>query len=266
MKDMHDDEFDRGLQHDLKTMSRRGLLRWIGGAGLFGLAAGCVDRNMASVDPDAPTGTGSCAVITEETQGPYPGDGSNGANALSQSGIVRADIRSSVGTASGVATGVPLTVRLKLVNTKSSCAALAGYAIYIWHCDALGRYSMYSSGVTAENYLRGVQVTDASGEVSFTTVIPVCYPGRWPHIHFEIYPAVPTSSTTKLKTSQLAIPEATCRAVYATSGYTNSLSSLNGISLSSDNVFSDGVANQLPDVTGDTSSGYVAVLNVGINV
>jgi hypothetical protein len=84
-----------------------------------------------------------------ETGGPYPGDGTNGPNVLVQTGIVRSDIRSSFGT-SGTTTapGVPLTVTLQLVNTNANCAPLVGYVVYLWHCDASGRYSMYSAGVT----------------------------------------------------------------------------------------------------------------------
>ena len=115
-----------------------------------------------------------------------PGDGSNGPNALALSGIVRSDIRASLGASSAVATGVPLTITLTLVDPVSSCAPVVGAAVYLWHCDALGRYSLYSSGVTAESWLRGVQATDAAGQVRRTTIFPGCYSGRWPHVHFGI--------------------------------------------------------------------------------
>ena len=179
---------------------------------------------------------------------------------------MRSDIRSSLAGASGVAGGVPLTVQLTLVNANASCADLSGYAIYLWHCDREGRYSMYSSGVTAENYLRGVQATDANGVASFTTIFPGCYAGRVPHIHFEVYRslATATASTSKIKTSQLAFPVASCQAVYATTGYSASVSNLAQISFATDNVFSDGTSLQLTTVTGDTTSGYVAALQVGI--
>src|SRR6185312_14870599 len=101
--------------------------------------------------------------IPEETAGPYPGDGSNGPDVLTQSGIVRSDIRSSFGTASRVAQGVPLTINLTIVDTAKGCGAYAGAAVYLWHCDRDGAYSLYSPGVTAENYLRGVQAADGTG-------------------------------------------------------------------------------------------------------
>ncbi|PTT86090.1 intradiol ring-cleavage dioxygenase, partial [Pelomonas sp. HMWF004] len=149
----------------------------------------------------------------------------------------------------------------------ASCADLAGYAIYVWHCDAQGRYSMYSSGATAENYLRGVQSTGSDGTASFTTVYPGCYPGRMPHIHFEIYRNANTASSwsNKLKTSQLAFPTDVSSAVYATSGYGNSAANASAISFTSDSVFRDGVTLQLATLTGSVSAGYVARLTVGIS-
>jgi len=39
--------------------------------------------------------------LHRETQGPFPGDGSNSANVLNQTGVVRSDIRSSFAGLSG---------------------------------------------------------------------------------------------------------------------------------------------------------------------
>src|SRR5262245_43821570 len=125
-----------------EVAGRRRLLRSLGAAAL-----------LAAVPKAA---WSACSVIPSETGGPYPGDGTNGPNVLTQSGIVRADIRPSFGSAgTTVATGTLLTVALQVVNTNDNCAPLAGYAVYLWHCDKNGGYSMYSSGVTGQNYLRG---------------------------------------------------------------------------------------------------------------
>ena len=142
-------------------------------------------------------------------------DGSNGVNVLTESGIVRSDITRSFGSASGVATGVPLTIRLKVLDTSNGSGALPGAAVYLWHCDRDGRYSLYSEGVTQENYLRGVQETGGDGTVTFTSIFPAAYSGRWPHLHFEIYPSLGAATTAsgKLRTSQMALPEAACRQV-----------------------------------------------------
>jgi protocatechuate 3,4-dioxygenase beta subunit len=276
-------EHDLGLAHDLAVLQRRralGLLGGLAGAGtlaLLGCGGGGDDAgtsttiSSSSSSSGAGTSTSSCSVIPEETAGPYPGDGSNSsngsiANALALSGIVRSDIRSSIAGATGTAAGVPLVITLDLVNTNGSCADLSGYAIYLWHCDAQGRYSMYSSGVTAENYLRGVQVTGSDGTATFTTIVPGCYAGRMPHMHFEIYRSANTASswTNKLRTSQIAFPSDVMSTVYASGGYGNSTANLNAISFSSDNVFSDGYSTQLATMSGSVAAGYTASLTVGI--
>lgn len=166
---------------------------------------------------------------------------------------------------------MPLTLTLNLVNVNASCAALSGYVIYIWHCTADGKYSMYSSGITGEDYLRGVQVTDSNGQVSFTTIVPGCYSGRWPHIHFEVYKNLAAATTGNVNknvtlVSQMAVPQATATAVYADSRYTGSLSNLNSISLSTDNIFSDGYSTQMLSMSGNNTNGYTATLTIGISV
>jgi protocatechuate 3,4-dioxygenase beta subunit len=135
-------------------------------------------------------------------------------NVLTQSGVVRSDIRSSFGSASGTAAGVPLTIKLQIVNANNNCAALAGAAVYLWHCDRDGNYSLYSNGVTNQNYLRGVQETDSSN-LTFTTIYPGCYSGRVPHVHFEVYPSLAkaTSASNRIKTSQFTFPVATSQEV-----------------------------------------------------
>jgi protocatechuate 3,4-dioxygenase beta subunit len=264
--DHHDDDLmHRGLGFDLSTVvQRRSALK------LFGLSAvGLLGLRQCGCTPGSGTGGSSstCTVIPEETAGPYPGDGSNGVNVLTQSGIVRSDIRSSFGAASGVAAGVPLAINLTLTDTANDCAALAGAAVYLWHCNREGLYSLYSQGVTSENYLRGVQQTDANGVVAFTSIFPACYSGRWPHIHFEVYPSLDTatSASSKIATSQLALPEDVCDVVYATDGYSQSVSNMAQTSLATDNVFrDDSAARQLATVAGSVSSGYVAALTVPV--
>jgi protocatechuate 3,4-dioxygenase beta subunit len=241
---MHD--HDKGLAHDLpKLLSRRQALAVLAGAAL----AAC-----GSTNDDAPVG------IPEETAGPYPGDGSNGPNVLTESGVVRSDITSSFGGASGVATGVPTTVELTLLDVAGGGGPLAGAAVYLWHCDSAGRYSLYDQEIAGENYLRGVQESGADGKLTFKTIFPAAYDGRWPHIHFEIYDKL---GGTKLRTSQLAIPQAICETVYATAGYEQSVSNLSGTSLDTDMVFSDGYKSQLATATGG-ADGVKLTLNVGV--
>jgi protocatechuate 3,4-dioxygenase beta subunit len=241
-------------------MNRRQVLRFAASLGVLTLF-GCSE---SGTDP-SDDGNGSCSKIPEETAGPFPGDSSNGPNVLNQTGVVRSDIRSSFAGLSGTADGIPLSVVLNIVSA-SSCAALAARAVYIWHCDQLGRYSLYSSGVTNQNYLRGVQAADANGQVSFATIFPGCYSGRWPHIHFEVYPslAASTNVANRIATSQIALPKSACDLVYATSGYQASVTNLSQISLASDNVFSDGSSLELATVGGSVAGGLTATLTVAV--
>lgn len=298
MQAHHNEDHHHGLAADLATLARqthkrRQVLGWLGAGAAFPLV-GCgggggdtgttstgttttssAATSVAAVSTNSTatttTSSSSCSTIPSETAGPYPGDGTNSANgsvvnALTLSGIVRSNITTSIASASGTAAGIPLTVTLKLVNTASSCASLAGFAVYLWHCDATGKYSMYD--IATENYLRGVQVSNSSGEVTFTTIFPGCYSGRWPHIHFEVYSSLSAATTgnNDIKTSQLAMPLAACNTVYASSIYTGSAANLASSSLASDNVFSDGSSLQVATVTGSNTAGYVATLQVGVSV
>lgn len=101
---------DQGLGFDLGTLlSRRQALRAFGlGAVAVGLAA-CGGGQSSTSGPATATATTASGEIPDETAGPYPGDGSNGANVLTESGVVRSDIRSSFGTGRATAEGVPMT-------------------------------------------------------------------------------------------------------------------------------------------------------------
>ncbi|GAA1855464.1 3,4-dioxygenase subunit beta [Microlunatus capsulatus] len=257
---------DQGLPFDVVTLlSRRRLLRAAGlGATAVTLTA-CGATAATSGSPSA--AAGALAEIPDETAGPYPGDGSNGPDVLEQSGIVRRDIRSSFGDADGTAEGVAMTLQLDLVDLADG-SPFTGAAVYVWHCTREGGYSLYSDGITGENYLRGVQVADDDGAVTFTSVFPGCYSGRWPHVHFEVYPDVASTAdaTAAIATSQVALPEDVCRQVYGTDGYAASVANLDGVSLADDNVFGDDDgANQLGTVTGDVAGGLTVRLAVGID-
>ncbi|CAN7295505.1 intradiol ring-cleavage dioxygenase [Pseudoduganella sp. LjRoot289] len=296
----HHESQHHSLADDLNKMmqmaaGRRKSLRWLigGAAALPILGCGGSGDSAATASTGSDTGTstttpstgttttpstgtgtgtsGACTVIPEETGGPYPGDGTNSngsgvANVLIQSGVVRKDIRSSFGGATGTAAGVPLTIKLKIVNANASCTAAGAMAVYLWHCDRDGKYSLYSSGITDQNYLRGVQEADASGELSFTTIFPGCYDGRMPHVHFEVYPTLAKSSnaSNRVKTSQFTFPMATLTEVYAATGYSASVSNLARTSYTSDMVFGDGYSLQLATMTGNITDGYVATLTLAV--
>lgn len=287
---------DRGLEFDLSTMiSRRSLGMFLGAGGAAAALAACTPggsvttagtstsaaTESASATASAPSTTAAptasptltraiaeCGVeIPQETAGPYPGDGSNGPNVLAASGVVRQDITSSFGTGSASAEGVPLMFTLTLLDNTNGCVPLAGAAVYAWHCDRDGRYSLYDSGLTNENYLRGVQEADASGQVTFRSIFPGAYSGRWPHIHFEVFESMSnaTAAGQVLAVSQIALTKAACDDVYATPGYEASIANMKRTTLQSDNVFrNDGGIYQLATMTGSASAGYTAGLNVTI--
>ena len=270
------DEEDRGLVYDLGTLvSRRRTLGLVGALGATALVAACSGTSDTSSSSgtasskgtgSSSSGSGDLTEVPDETGGPYPGDGSNGVDVLDDSGIVRKDIRSGFGSSTATAAGVPLTVRLT-VRDAATGNARKGAAVYAWHCDRDGGYSLYSSGLEDVNYLRGVQSAGADGTVEFTTVFPGAYSGRWPHIHFEVYESVDgaTSKGPIVKTSQIALPKETCEAVYATGGYEQSVTNLAQTSLSSDNVFGDdGGIHQIASMSGSVEKGYTASLTIGV--
>ncbi|PPG41806.1 intradiol ring-cleavage dioxygenase [Rathayibacter sp. AY2B5] len=272
---------DQGLPFDVGTLfSRRGVLTLVGaGAATLGLAA-CATGASGSAPSAAATATATptatatagartavAGEIPDETAGPYPGDGSNGVDVLERSGIVRSDLRTSIG-GGATADGVPLALTLTILDAASGGVPFAGAAVYVWHCDANGDYSMYSSGVEDETYLRGVQVADASGVVSFASIVPACYSGRWPHIHFEVYPGVDsiTDASNAIATSQVALQEEACTAVYALDAYAGSAANLARVGLDSDSVFGDdGGALQLATMSGSPASGYSAALTASVD-
>ena len=284
----HDvEDHDRGLVYDLATLDRRRMLKLLGlggiSAGLFTIvgcnpsgssatpgasaAASAAAGASQGTDATGSAGAASCEVIPEETAGPFPGDGSNGPDVLSQTGVLRKDIRSSFGSSSGVAAGVPLSIRLALEDG-ADCAPLAGAAVYVWHCDQAGNYSLYSQAAANENYLRGVQAAGDDGIVTFDSIFPACYQGRWPHIHFEVYPSLETANdeANKIATSQIALPKDVCDTVYATSGYEQSVQNLSRLSLQTDMVFADdGGVHQLGTMSGDVAGGYAVRLAVPVN-
>jgi protocatechuate 3,4-dioxygenase beta subunit len=285
--DDHDDapdETDRGLVYDLGSLHRRQVLKALGfgtfsaslftivgcgPAGATGSSGSASATGGASASSAAATdGTAAnCALIPEETAGPFPGDGSNGPNVLTQSGVVRSDIRSSFAGMSGTAEGVPLTIQLTIVDGGDGCTPLAGAAVYVWHCDRDGNYSLYSQPAADQNYLRGVQEAGDDGVVTFQSIFPACYSGRWPHVHFEVYPSLDmaTDENDRIATSQIALPKDICDQVYATDGYASSVQTLAQVSLQSDMVFGDdGGVRQLGTVSGSIADGLAVALTVPV--
>jgi len=264
---------DQGLSFDVRTvLSRRRILGVLGvGAGSMALAA-CAPSSKtetaASQSTTSPSvqATEDLVELNTETAGPYPGDGSNGPDVLEASGIERRDLTQSI-DGNGSATGTPMTLTMNLIDIAKDNSPLVGAAVYVWHCNGKGEYSMYSEGVTEQTWLRGVQITDSNGQVSFDSIVPGCYTGRWPHIHFEVFPSINdiTDSTNSVLTSQIVVPEEVCSPVYEGADYVGSSDNLARITLATDNVFSDGWQAQTPTVSGDASRGYALGIDVPVD-
>ena len=277
----HEDVEDQGLAFDLGTLidRRRALGIFGAGASVFALAACTGTTTSSSSGSASATASASETASTtpspsktydeempQETAGPYPGDGSNGADALDVSGVERSNITASIDGGAAV-DGVAMTLTMNIVDMVKDNGPMTGAAVYVWHCDPDGNYSMYSEGVEDETYLRGVQVVGDDGKVTFTSIVPGCYAGRWPHIHFEVFPDIGsiTDATNAVLTSQIALPEEMANTVYKDSRYPDSATNMSQVTLETDNVFSDGVDMQMPKVSGSVAKGYTVTIDVPID-
>jgi protocatechuate 3,4-dioxygenase beta subunit len=226
-------------------LDRRQVLALLGAAGA-GFTVGCGGNDTPS-SPTSPGGGGTtgggtsaaCAVTPSETVGPFP----------SLADLIRSDIRDGK-------PGVTLTLQITVVNTSANCGPVANLLVDVWQCDATGNYSSYGSQV-GQTYLRGVQTTDANGQVTFTTVYPGWYQGRATHIHVEVLRA-----GASVKVTQIAFPESVNSAVYATGVYAGR--GANPTSNARDGIFADSLEAETATVTGDLSGGYLATFRVGV--
>ncbi|WP_214371153.1 intradiol ring-cleavage dioxygenase [Pseudonocardia sp. H11422] len=225
---------NRDVQGSRIRISRRRALRAGGAIGLGALVAA----------------TGTCTLTPEETEGPYHLDLDD----------VRRDIRED-------RPGALLRLALR-VQDVTDCAPVPNALVEIWHCDAGGIYSGFeaastgaggqpgrNSGATDGTYLRGSQVTDADGIVDFLTIYPGWYRGRTVHIHFKVH----VGSTT-MPTSQLYFDEAVTDTVYA--GAPHSGHPGRDTPDTDDRIFD----SNLVLTTSRTTDGYLALMNVGIDV
>lgn len=233
-------------------IGRRRALSLLGSAGAA-FTIGCGDSptsptpTTTTTTPPGGTTTGGptsstngvCQVTPTETAGPFP----------SLTDMFRSDVRED-------RTGIPLTLTIKIVNTNSSCAAVANAAVEIWHCDIAGNYSQYGS-VAQQTFLRGIQTSNANGEVVFTTIYPGWYQGRATHIHAEV-----SVSGRSVKVTQIAFPESVNNAVHTSGAYASR--GTNPTSNASDGIFADSLAAELVTPVGSPTGGYTAAFQIGL--
>ncbi len=240
------------MSHGLKTDLPRLLSRRMALATVAAVAAG--------------PALGACVPSSPETAGPFPSDGTNAiggsvSNVLTQAGVQREDLRTSFAGLTPVAEGVELALTLQLVATGNACQPLGGAAIYLWACDAAGRYSLYEDA--DRNYLRGVAVANEQGTAQCTMILPGCYRGRWPHIHFEVFESAQSavSGRAALVTSQFIIAAEDCAEIYDTHpAYAESRSAFRRLSFDRDRIFADNSEEQNAQQTLEISAGSGAAL------
>jgi protocatechuate 3,4-dioxygenase beta subunit len=234
-----------------QILSRRDVLSLMGlaGASIF---LGCTAESALADQDDTVTGT--CVVRPEQTQGPYFVD----------ERLNRSDIRSDPSDGS-VKAGVPLLLTFLVSRISgSSCSALAGAYVDVWHCDALGVYSDAtdpSFNTVGKKFLRGYQLTDANGAAQFTTIYPGWYQGRAVHIHFKIRTALTANAFDF--TSQLYFPDALSDTVFAAQPY-----AAKGIRTqrnSGDGIFQSGGSQLLLAAT-PSATGYAAEFRIALQI
>ena len=240
--------------------------------GMFGstFLLGCTHQLAATVDAprtdaasaDAATSgdgstTGACTVTREGEIGPYFADDS-------ATGFARSNILSNL-DGTETQTGVPFTLNIYVYDSEKSCAAVAGAQIDIWHCNASGVYSdIEGEGTSTEQWLRGYQLTDANGKVTFTTIVPGWYQGRTTHIHLRIRSSYSEASSTTdgTNTTQVFFPQALVDTL-ATSVAPYNAEGTNPTTNASDRVYAQETAGtMLMSPTGDTASGYTASVSI----
>src|SRR5215213_8268876 len=226
-----------------EALTRRGSLVRLGGLFAAVLGAGglakAADSDAAGEGPAGiASGAVACVLTPEQTEGPYYIDGEK----------LRRNITEG-------RPGTPLTLRLKVVNA-SSCKAIHGAVVDIWHADAAGAYSGFGAGASSRTFMRGMQRTNAQGLAIFKTVYPGWYPGRTVHIHVKVH-----LGGDVVHTGQLYFADAVTDAVYRRAPYASRPGRTTRNS--ADAIFRNGGSKSLLSLRKD-SSAYVASISMGV--
>jgi protocatechuate 3,4-dioxygenase beta subunit len=245
-------------------VTRRQVLGLIGATAVVPLV-GCMNGQSApgtptSTSTQTPTGTAMtppCVVRPQQTEGPYFADEK----------LNRSDIRPDPSDGS-VKEGVPLRLVFHVSQIAgSSCTPLSGAVVDGWQCDALGVYSDFRDingmfDTRGKKFLRGYQMTDASGTAQFITIYPGWYPGRAVHIHFKIRTDSASRRGSEF-TSQLYFDESTTDQVHAQPPYASKGSRTK--KNEDDGIFRRGGNQLILPVTKD-AQGYVGTFDIGLQM
>jgi protocatechuate 3,4-dioxygenase beta subunit len=232
--------------HDDRNLSRREALGLLGAAALVGPSALASEALL------------DCVVTPSQMEGPYFVDEK----------LNRGDIRRDP-TTGVVSAGVPLALRVGVSRVDGrACAPVRGATVDVWQCDALGVYSDVKDAADqfdtrGRKFLRGHQVTDASGMVRFVTVYPGWYRGRTPHIHFKV--RVPGAGRRAHEfTSQWYFDEGITDRVYTRAPYAGR--GARDTSNAADDIYRDDHGRDLHLRVAQTPQGYEGTFTIGLRM
>ena len=227
------------MSEEHKGLSRR---EAIAGAAAAGAAAAGAFVLLGSEPDEADSAVlaPNCVLAPEQTEGPYYIDNH----------LIRRDITEG-------RKGVPLSLRLQVLNA-STCKPIKGATVEVWHADAGGNYSGFSTP-NQKTYLRGGQRSHSNGWVTFKTIYPGWYSGRTTHIHVKVH-----AGGQVVHTGQLYFPEAVSAVVYGRrSPY--AARGQKDTSNANDMIFGDGGKQSMLRVVRN-GSGYIGRLALGVRL
>ena len=226
---------------DVTQMSRREMLVMFASAGAIMIVG------IGGVDA-AGSKNGNCIITPQLTAGPYFVD-----EHLNRSNIV------------GVQPGLPLRLNIKVYNANNSaCAPLPGVHVDLWHSNGAGIYSDVANlGSAGKTFLRGYQVTDTDGMVSFNTIYPGWYKGRTPHIHLKTRMFNATGNQTLEASTQFFFDDAITDDVYAKNSPYNTRGARH--IRNPEDYFYGGKTSLLVPLKGSATSGYTGAISIGIS-
>jgi protocatechuate 3,4-dioxygenase beta subunit len=242
--------------------NRRTALGMIGGFGALIALAACgkssdssssstsapaASSNGGASTPSTASGPGTsattidCVLAPELTEGPYYLDLDD----------IRSDITED-------RDGLAFALTMKVVDAEK-CEPIKDAAVDIWHCDAVGSYSGVE-GESGTTYLRGTQITDANGDVTFNTVYPGWYGGRAVHIHTKVH-----VNNSEVHTGQLFFDEELNETIYEQNAPYSSRG-LADTPNADDSIYNDAGTNVALVRASEDGGAYRGTVTVGVQV
>ncbi|NOT61524.1 MAG: hypothetical protein HOP19_15005 [Acidobacteria bacterium] len=263
--------------------SRRATLQMLGAAGI-GALAGSKGLWITRAAVEQPTAHSSLPGSVQDAIFPLRNFRTSAVRDLSQISCVtkpaltegpffvderlnRSDIRTDPANNNAIKPGTPFTLKFNVsrVTGTNACTSLIGAWVDLWHCDALGGYSDVSGQGNPNNlgqkWLRGYQVTDNNGEVTFQSLYPGWYQGRTTHLHYKVR-LFDGNTRTYDFTSQLTFDDALTDVVYQAAPYNTK--GARGTRNNNDGIAQQGGSGILLNTVSDGSGGYTSTFSLGL--